>query len=75
MNTLGLTQGIHSQALWPVYTVAQTRCIETEAQATLPAYTLMQRAGLATAQLALAIAPMHKKFGSPAVLVTTAVMA
>jgi hydroxyethylthiazole kinase-like uncharacterized protein yjeF len=57
MNTLGLTQHLHSQAKWPLYNTAQTRNIETEAQAALPAYTLMQRAGLATAQLALAIAP------------------
>jgi len=61
MNTLGLTQRIDSQAKWPLYNVAQTRSIETQAQATLPAYTLMQRAGLATAQLALAIAPHAQK--------------
>jgi hydroxyethylthiazole kinase-like uncharacterized protein yjeF len=61
MNTLGLTQQLDSQAKWPLYNVAQTRSIETEAQAALPAYTLMQRAGLATAQLALAIAPHAQK--------------
>ena len=61
MNTLGLTQRIDSQALWPLYDVAQTRSIEAQAQAALPAYTLMQRAGLATAQLALAIAPHAQK--------------
>jgi hydroxyethylthiazole kinase-like uncharacterized protein yjeF len=61
MNTLGLTQRLHSQDKWPLYNVAQTRSIETEAQATLPAYTLMQRAGLAAAQLALAIAPHAQK--------------
>ena len=61
MKTLGLTQRLHSQAQWPLYNVAQTRCIELEAQAALPAYTLMQRAGLATAQLALAIAPHVQK--------------
>jgi hydroxyethylthiazole kinase-like uncharacterized protein yjeF len=61
MNTLGLTQRLHSQDKWPLYNVAQTRSIETEAQAALPAYTLMQRAGLATAQLALAIAPHAQK--------------
>jgi hydroxyethylthiazole kinase-like uncharacterized protein yjeF len=61
MNTLGLTQRLHSQAQWPLFTAAQTRRIEAEAQATLPAYTLMQRAGLATAQLALAIAPHAQK--------------
>jgi hydroxyethylthiazole kinase-like uncharacterized protein yjeF len=61
MNTLNLTQRLHSQDKWPLYNVAQTRSIETEAQAALPGYTLMQRAGLATAQLALAIAPHAQK--------------
>ena len=61
MNALGLTQRIDSQALCPLYDVAQTRSIEAQAQAALPAYTLMQRAGLATAQLALAIAPHAQK--------------
>ena len=61
MSTKGLTQPIRSQAQWPLHTVAQTRTIEHQAQADLPAYTLMQRAGLATAQLALAIAPHAQK--------------
>ena len=37
--------------------VAATRRIEAATQATLAPHTLMQRAGLAVAQLALAIAP------------------
>lgn len=37
--------------------VAATRHIEQAAQATLPPHTLMQRAGLAVAQLALAVTP------------------
>jgi ADP-dependent NAD(P)H-hydrate dehydratase / NAD(P)H-hydrate epimerase len=57
MNTLGLTQHISSQARWPLHSVAQTQALEHQAQAALPANTLMQRAGLATAQLAMAIAP------------------
>ena len=57
MNTLSLTQCLNSQARWPLHNVAQTQRIEQQAQATLPAHALMQRAGLATAQLALAIAP------------------
>lgn len=57
MNTRGLTQHISSQAKWPLHDVSQTRAIEHEAQTALPTYTLMQRAGMATAQLALAIAP------------------
>jgi len=40
-----------------LFSVAATRQIELAAQAALPAHTLMQRAGLAVAQLALALAP------------------
>ena len=40
-----------------LYSVAATRRIEHAAQARLPAHALMQRAGLAVAQLALAVAP------------------
>jgi hydroxyethylthiazole kinase-like uncharacterized protein yjeF len=40
-----------------LYSTAETRQIEYTAQAGLPAHTLMQRAGLAVAQLALALAP------------------
>jgi hydroxyethylthiazole kinase-like uncharacterized protein yjeF len=57
MKTLGLTQHISSQARWPLHSVEQTQALERQAQASLPANTLMQRAGLATAQLAMAIAP------------------
>jgi hydroxyethylthiazole kinase-like uncharacterized protein yjeF len=42
---------------WDLHGVAATRQIEREAGAGLPAHTLMQRAGLAVAQLALAVAP------------------
>jgi ADP-dependent NAD(P)H-hydrate dehydratase / NAD(P)H-hydrate epimerase len=42
---------------WPLHDAAQSRRIETAAAATLPPHTLMQRAGLAVARLALAIAP------------------
>jgi hydroxyethylthiazole kinase-like uncharacterized protein yjeF len=42
---------------WPLHDVAATRRIEQAAAATLPPHALMQRAGLATAKLALAIAP------------------
>ena len=41
----------------PLFDVAATREIEHEAQNRLPAHTLMQRAGLSTAKLALALAP------------------
>jgi hydroxyethylthiazole kinase-like uncharacterized protein yjeF len=57
MNTLGLTQPLSSQARWPLHSIAQTQALEHQAQAALPANALMQRAGLATAQLAMAIAP------------------
>jgi hydroxyethylthiazole kinase-like uncharacterized protein yjeF len=41
----------------PLFSVAATRRVEAAAQAGLPPHTLMQRAGLATARLALALAP------------------
>jgi hydroxyethylthiazole kinase-like uncharacterized protein yjeF len=54
-----------SQAQWPLFSVAQTQAIEQQTQATLPPHTLMQRAGLATAQLALAIAPHARQIWIP----------
>jgi hydroxyethylthiazole kinase-like uncharacterized protein yjeF len=50
-------QRISPGQAWPLYDVATTRRIEEEAAAGLPAHTLMQRAGLAVARLALALAP------------------
>ncbi len=44
-----------------LYSVDATRRIEQAAQAALPPHTLMQRAGLAVAQLALAIAPHARR--------------
>ncbi len=41
----------------PLFNVAATRRLEQAAMAALPAHTLMQRAGLAVARLALALAP------------------
>ena len=61
MTTTGLTQRISSHSHWRLHNVAQTQFIEHQAKAHLPAYSLMARAGLATAQLALAIAPHGKK--------------
>ncbi|MBU3647607.1 MAG: NAD(P)H-hydrate dehydratase [Limnohabitans sp.] len=57
MATEALTQSLKSQNTWPLHSVAQTQRIEQEAQAHLPPNTLMQRAGLACARMALAIAP------------------
>jgi hydroxyethylthiazole kinase-like uncharacterized protein yjeF len=44
-----------------LYNTTATRQIEYTAQASLPAHTLMQRAGLAVAQLALALAPHSQR--------------
>jgi hydroxyethylthiazole kinase-like uncharacterized protein yjeF len=45
---------------WPLFDTAASRAIEQACAAGLPAHTLMQRAGLAVARLALAIAPHAK---------------
>jgi len=50
-------QKIIPGADYPLHGIAQTRRLEDRAAQDLPAHTLMQRAGLAVAQLALAIAP------------------
>ena len=42
---------------WPLHDVASVRRLEQRAAAALPPHTLMQRAGLAVARLALAVAP------------------
>ncbi len=52
---------IDSCSLQPLFSVDATRHIEHAAQATLAPHTLMQRAGLAVAQLALAIAPHARR--------------
>ena len=44
-----------------LYSIEATRRIESAAQAALPAHTLMQRAGQAVAQLALAMAPHSQR--------------
>ena len=61
MTKAGLTHTLSSRATWPLHRVDQTQAIEREARKALPSFTLMQRAGLATAQLALAIAPHAHK--------------
>lgn len=53
---------ITSDRAWPLQNVAATRALEHAAAAALPAHTLMQRAGLAVARLALALAPHGKVF-------------
>lgn len=46
---------------WPLHDSASTRAIEQAAAAGLPPHTLMQRAGTAVAQLALALAPHARR--------------
>lgn len=48
---------ISSAISQPLYSIAATRQIEQQASACLPPHTLMQRAGLSVARLALALAP------------------
>ena len=43
--------------IWPLHDTARSRAMEAAAAATLAPHTLMQRAGLAVARLAMAIAP------------------
>lgn len=50
-------QKIASSLSQPLYSIAATRQLEQQAAAALPPHTLMQRAGLAVARLALALAP------------------
>ncbi|HEY0822799.1 MAG TPA: NAD(P)H-hydrate epimerase, partial [Ramlibacter sp.] len=47
---------------WPLHEVAAIRRLEQAASAALPAHTLMERAGLAVARLALALAPHARTF-------------
>ena len=50
-------QPIRPDRRWPLFDIAGTRRIEQTAAAALPTHALMQRAGLAVARLALAVAP------------------
>lgn len=54
-------QKIYFRTRHSLYSVAATRAMEQTAQAALPAHTLMQRAGLAVAQLAHALAPHARR--------------
>ena len=53
-------QRITPERRWPLYSIAATRRIEQASASTLPGHLLMQRAGLAVARLALALAPHAK---------------
>jgi len=46
---------------WPLYSTAATRALEADAQGVQAPHALMQRAGLAVAQLALAAAPHARR--------------
>ncbi len=46
---------------WPLHDIAATRALEAAAQTTRAPHVLMQRAGLAVAQLALAVAPHARR--------------
>lgn len=46
---------------WPLHDAATSRAMEVDAAAALPAHTLMARAGLAVARLALAVAPRARR--------------
>jgi hydroxyethylthiazole kinase-like uncharacterized protein yjeF len=47
----------HRHPAWPLHDSASARALEAHAAAQLPPHTLMQRAGLGVARLALALAP------------------
>jgi hydroxyethylthiazole kinase-like uncharacterized protein yjeF len=55
-----LMQRITPNRSWPLFDVAATRAMEAEAAAALPPHSLMRRAGLAVARLAMAVAPHAK---------------
>jgi hydroxyethylthiazole kinase-like uncharacterized protein yjeF len=54
-------QKISSTFSQPLYSVASIRLIEQQAASALPPHTLMQRAGLSVARLALALAPHARR--------------
>ena len=53
---------ITPERAWPLHDRAATQHLEAVVAATLPSHTLMQRAGLAVARLALALAPHGQVF-------------
>ena len=54
---MGAMQRITAHSTYPLFSAQATRDVEAAAAAQLPPHTLMQRAGAATARLALALAP------------------
>lgn len=56
---------ITSDRAWPLFDVAASRALEQAAASRLPPHTLMQRAGLAVARLALALAPHARTIWIP----------
>jgi len=55
-------QRVTPERPWPLHDVAAVRRFEQRAAAALPPHALMQRAGLAVARLALALAPHARTF-------------
>lgn len=58
-------QRITPERSWPLHDAASSRQVEAAAAAALAPHTLMQRAGLAVARLALAIAPHARRVWIP----------
>lgn len=59
---MGRMQRVTPDRPWPLHEVATIRRLEQRAAAALAPHPLMQRAGLATARLALALAPHARSF-------------
>lgn len=60
-QTIGPWRVLDAREALPLHDRAATRTVEAEAQAGLPAHTLMQRAGLGVARLAMAVAPQARR--------------
>lgn len=60
-QAIGPWRVLDAREALPLHDRAATRAVEAEAQAGLPAHTLMQRAGLGVARLAMAVAPHARR--------------
>lgn len=60
-SNLGPQRVLPVSRRWPLQGIAASRAMEGAAAAVLPAHTLMARAGLAVARLALAVAPRARR--------------
>ena len=57
-KTMHQVKGVRT---WPLHSMLQTQTLEKHLRSVLPPHSLMERAGLSTAKLALAISPHAKK--------------